>query len=52
MLVESGINLIELLQLTELSREGPKEFLFVLAHLNIVGATGAPARPLAVAAAP
>lgn len=50
LLVESGINIIELLQLEELAGEGPREFLFVLAHLNIVGATGAPARPLAVAA--
>ena len=48
LLVESGINIIELLQLEELAREGPREFLFVLSHLNIVGATGAPARPLAV----
>ena len=49
LLVESGINIIELLQLEELGAEGPREFLFVLSHLNIVGATGAPARPLAVA---
>lgn len=48
LLVESGINIIEVMQLEELAREGPKEFLFVLSHLNIVGATGAPARPLAV----
>ncbi len=48
LLVDSGVNIIELLQLEELSREGPKEFLFVLSHLNLVGATGAPARPLAV----
>lgn len=50
LLVEAGINIIELLQLEELGGEGPREFLFVLSHLNIVGATGAPARPLAVAA--
>ena len=49
LLVESGINIIELLQLEELSSEGPREFVFVLSHLNIVGATGAPARPLAIA---
>ena len=49
LLVESGINIIELLQLEQLSGGGPREFLFVLSHLNIVGATGAPARPLAVA---
>ncbi len=50
LLVESAVNIIELLQLTELSAEGPREFLFVLSHLNVLGATGAPARPLAVAA--
>ena len=49
LLVESGINIIEVLQLEELSAEGPREFLFVLSHLNILGATGAPARPLAIA---
>jgi len=51
LLVESGVNISELLQLEELSAAGPREFLFVMAHLNIAGATGAPARPLAVAAA-
>ena len=48
LLVEAGINIIELLQLEELSRTGSCEFLFVLSHLNILGATGAPVRPLAV----
>ena len=49
LLVESGINIIETLDLEGLSASGIREFVFVLAHLNIVGATGAPARPLAVA---
>lgn len=50
LLVEAGINIIELLDLEELSAAGAFEFLFVLAHLNVFGATGAPARPLAVVA--
>ncbi len=48
LLVETGINIIEALNLDELSAAGAFEFLFVLAHLNVFGATGAPARPLAI----
>ena len=48
LLTEAGINIIEVLDLEELSAAGCHEFLFVLGHLNIFGATGAPARPLAV----
>ena len=48
LLVEHGINIIETLALEELARERVHEFLFVLAPLNLVGATGAPVRPLAV----
>ena len=48
LLVEAGINIIEVLDLEELSAAGAHEFLFVLGHLNVWGATGAPARPLAV----
>jgi kynurenine formamidase len=47
LLVESGIHLIEVLNLEELSRDGVYEFLFVAAPMNIRGATGAPVRPLA-----
>jgi kynurenine formamidase len=50
LLVEAGINIIEALNLEELSAAGAFEFLFVLGHLNVFGATGAPARPLAVVA--
>lgn len=47
LLVESGIHLIEVLNLEELARDGVFEFVFVAAPMNIRGATGAPIRPLA-----
>ena len=49
LLVEQGINIIEALELDGLAAAGVHEFVFVLSHLNIHGATGAPARPLAIA---
>jgi kynurenine formamidase len=49
LLVESGIHIIEVLNLEELARERVYEFLFVAAPMNIRGATGAPVRPLAFA---
>ena len=49
LLVESGVNIIETLNLEGLSGSGVHEFVFVLAHLNVFGATGAPVRPLAIA---
>ena len=49
LLVERGINIIEAMDLEALAADRVHEFVFVLAHLNIVGATGAPARPLAIA---
>ncbi|MGI9605539.1 MAG: cyclase family protein [Acidimicrobiales bacterium] len=49
LLVEAGINIIEAMDLDGLAAAGAHEFAFVLAHLNIHGATGAPARPLAMA---
>jgi kynurenine formamidase len=51
LLVESGIHIIEVLNLEELARDGVFEFLFVAAPMNIRGATGAPVRPLAFPAA-
>lgn len=51
LLVESGIHLIEVLNLEELARDDVFEFLFVAAPMNIRGATGAPVRPLAFPAA-
>ncbi len=49
LLVEHGINIIETLELDQLALAGVYEFVFVLSHLNIFGATGAPVRPLAIA---
>lgn len=50
MLVESGVNIVETMRLDELLDSGVREFLLVLNPLPIVGATGAPVRPLAVLA--
>lgn len=47
-LVEHGINIVETMKLDELLDAGVAEFLLVLAPLRVVGATGAPVRPLAV----
>ncbi len=49
LLVEHGINIIEAIELEALAAAQAHEFVFVLGHLNIHGATGAPARPLAIA---
>ena len=49
LLVEAGINIIEAMNLDDAAAAGAHEIVFVLAHLNIHGATGAPARPLAIA---
>ena len=51
LLVESGVYIIEALDLEELAARGRHEFTFVLVPLNIYGATGSPVRPLAVMAA-
>jgi kynurenine formamidase len=48
MLVELGIYIIEVLDLDRLAAESCHEFTFVLSPLKIVGATGSPARPLAL----
>lgn len=50
LLVESGIHIMECLNLEELAAAGVREFLFVAAPLKIRGATGAPMRPLALVA--
>jgi kynurenine formamidase len=47
LLVESGIHIIEVLNLEELAANHVYEFVFVGAPMNIRGATGAPIRPLA-----
>ena len=48
LLVESGIHIIENLNLEQLAADGVHEFLFIAAPLKIRGGTGSPIRPLAV----
>jgi kynurenine formamidase len=48
LLVEEGIHIIEVMNLSALAEAGIHEFMFVLAPLNITGGTGSPVRPLAV----
>lgn len=48
-LVQRGIFLLENLFLEELARSNAREGLFVAAPLKLVGATGAPVRPIAIA---
>jgi kynurenine formamidase len=49
LLVESGIHIIECLNLEELAQAAVREFLFVALPLKLEGATGSPVRPVAVA---
>jgi kynurenine formamidase len=48
LLVDSGIHIIEVLNLEELARDQVPEFEFVAAPLKIRGGTGAPVRPVAL----
>jgi kynurenine formamidase len=48
LLVESGIHIVECLNLEELAAAGVAEFLFVALPLKIRGATGSPVRPVAI----
>jgi kynurenine formamidase len=48
LLVEHGINIVEVMNLERLAADRVLTFAFVLAPLNIVGATGSPVRPLAL----
>jgi len=48
LLVESGIHIIEVMDLTAAGDAGAYEFLFVAAPLKIVGGTGSPIRPIAI----
>jgi kynurenine formamidase len=50
LLVESGIHIIEMLNLEELAKDRVCEFLFVATPLKIRGGTGSPIRPLAILA--
>ncbi len=49
LLTRGGIHIMEMVNLEELARERVYEFLFVTAPLKIVGGTGSPIRPLAIA---
>ena len=48
LLVEEGINLIETMNLEELSADAVFEFALILVPLPFVGATGSPTRPIAL----
>ncbi len=48
-LVDNGIHILEMLNLETLSQAGVREFAFIAAPMNLVGGTGAPIRPLALA---
>ena len=48
LLVEHGIPIIEVMALGDLSLEETAYFLFVLTPLPLTGATGSPARPIAI----
>jgi kynurenine formamidase len=50
LLVETGIHIVEAMDLSGLAAAGASEFLFVMCPLKIVGATGVPVRPVAVVA--
>jgi kynurenine formamidase len=52
LLVEHGINIIETLNLEELAADGVTVCAIVVAPLPLVGATGAPVRPLAIVGVP
>lgn len=49
LLVEGGVHIIEAMNLDTLSRARVYEFLFVVAPVKVVGATGMPVRPFAIA---
>lgn len=50
LLVERGVHIIEALDLEGIAAAGVHEFLLVMSPLKFFGATGSPARPLAVIA--
>lgn len=49
LLQQHGIHLIEHLNLSELSRDGVREFLFCTIPLKVTGATASPVNPIAIA---
>jgi kynurenine formamidase len=52
LIVDHGIHLIEKLNLEDVAAAGLTEFLFIASGLAVVGATGAPVRPLALVTRP
>ncbi|MFJ8603028.1 cyclase family protein [Streptomyces shenzhenensis] len=52
LLVESGVYIVETLDLEEIAAQKVHEFTFLLSPLPLFGATGSPVRPLAVVAGP
>ena len=48
LLPDSGIPIMEMLNLEEIAADGAYEFAFVMVPLNIVGGTASPVRPLAL----
>lgn len=52
LLVEHGINLVEVMNLERVSTRGVQEFALVLSPLAIRGATGSPVRPVALTFGP
>ena len=48
LLVDNGIQIMEMLNLEELSKNGVYQFLFIALPLKIKGGTGSPIRPIAI----
>jgi kynurenine formamidase len=48
LLVEAGIHIIEVMDLSRLAASDVSEFIFVATPLKLVGATGSPIRPIAL----
>jgi len=48
LLVENGINIMEVMNLEELAKKGAYEFLFMVSPLKIRGGSGSPIRPIAI----
>ena len=48
LLLDNGIQIMEMLNLEELSKEGLYTFLFIALPLKIRGGTGSPIRPIAI----
>jgi kynurenine formamidase len=48
LLVENGIQILEVLNLEELAKDKVYQFLFIVSPLKIRGGTGSPVRPLAI----